>query len=152
MSSCDPTAGCVYSVDSECTPYKIDCCQHNLYAAGCTDSRIEQCVCAIDNRCCNEAWFSICIEIASDSCQAPCFNTETPIAAAVPLSSTPTEAPSAEITQTPSEDRSQGTIIALSILVAVFGLLAIIGFIVIVMQRRALGRRQNADPLLMNYN
>lgn len=154
ISSCDPYSGCVYSIDSECTPYKTDCCQHNMYSAGCTNSQIEQCVCAIDDRCCNEAWFSICIQIASDSCQAPCFETNTPSSATPVVISVPSSAPSAEITQTPTEDRSQGIIIALSILVAVFGLFAIIGLIVIIWQRRALGRRnyQNADPLLMNYN
>jgi hypothetical protein len=161
MSACDPYSGCVYSVDPECTPYKIDCCEHNLYSAGCNNSRVEQCVCAVDARCCNEAWFSICIEIASTNCQAPCFATDTPITTPtnvpattdVPIGSVPTASPSADVTQTPNEDRSQGVVIALSILVAVFGLLAIIGLIVIIVQRRALGRRyQNADPLLMNYN
>lgn len=146
MSTCDAYSGCVYSIDSECTPYKTDCCEHNLYSGGCTNSQVEQCVCAIDNRCCNEAWYSVCIQIASDSCQASCFPTDTP-------NTTPAGAPSAEISQTPTEDRSQGIIIALSILVAVFGLFAIVGLIVIIVQRRALGRRyQNADPLLMNYN
>ncbi len=154
VSTCDPYSGCVYSIDSECTPYKIDCCQHNLYSPGCTNSQIEQCVCAIDNRCCNEAWFSICIQIASDNCQAPCFATDSPTSIPnVPITDVPSSSPSAEISQTPTEDRSQGVIIALSILVAIFGLLAIIGLIVIIVQRRALGRRyQNADPLLMNYN
>jgi hypothetical protein len=145
VSACDVYSGCVYSIDSECTPDKTDCCEHNLYSKGCANSQVEQCVCAIDDRCCNEAWYSICIQIASDSCQASCFPTDTP-------TSTPAGAPSAEISQSPT-DRSQGIIIALSILVAVFGLFAIVGLIVIIMQRRALGRRyQNADPLLMNYN
>jgi hypothetical protein len=153
--------GCVYSNDTQCTPYKIDCCEHNLYHAGCNDKRIEQCVCAIDDRCCNESWFSICLEIASTSCQAGCFAVTTPEIAtpsSVPAVTAPTSGPavtpSANISQDPQNDQTRAVIIALSVLVAVFGLLAIVGLIVIVLQRRVLAskNRRAAESLLGNYN
>jgi hypothetical protein len=47
-----------------------DCCTSG--AAGCADTGIEACVCAIDAFCCSTAWDDLCVNVATSACSAGC--------------------------------------------------------------------------------
>ncbi|MGM0576053.1 MAG: hypothetical protein ACQEXJ_10025 [Myxococcota bacterium] len=50
------------------------CCEAHGYL-GCDDPAVEACVCDADAYCCDTAWDSICVGIASDTCEAGCQGT-----------------------------------------------------------------------------
>jgi hypothetical protein len=47
-----------------------DCCTEGT--AGCTDSVVEGCTCALDPYCCTTEWDGLCVELATVSCGAGC--------------------------------------------------------------------------------
>ncbi len=58
----------------ECTNDKLkSCCEENLGACGgCTDPDLQECVCKLDKRCCNDVWDSLCVYHATRDCNAKC--------------------------------------------------------------------------------
>ncbi|HET6582479.1 MAG TPA: hypothetical protein VFG69_03505 [Nannocystaceae bacterium] len=48
------------------------CCAATEGVAGCADETIEQCVCAMDQFCCNEHWDYLCVQEAASACAADC--------------------------------------------------------------------------------
>ncbi len=56
---------------------KKSCCGENLGACGgCIDADLQECVCKLDKRCCNDVWDSLCVYHATRNCNAncPCSN------------------------------------------------------------------------------
>lgn len=48
-----------------------DCCRANG-TPGCTDPRVQACVCADNAACCDAGWDGTCVEIAAGMCDAGC--------------------------------------------------------------------------------
>lgn len=61
-------SNCSFSTLS-CFPYSGDCCLSSA-TAGCNQPSVVQCVCALDAYCCNTAWDSACVGVATNSCSA----------------------------------------------------------------------------------
>lgn len=63
---------CASFVEStKCGSCQSNCCESRATQGGCTDPKIQQCVCALDNGCCNRAWDSFCV-ILAEQCDAVC--------------------------------------------------------------------------------
>jgi hypothetical protein len=50
-----------------------DCCYAHFGSTGCEVEAIEQCVCALDSYCCQQAWDWTCVEQAHQHCDAQCL-------------------------------------------------------------------------------
>lgn len=48
------------------------CCSVTEGISGCADETIEQCVCAMDQFCCNNHWDYLCVQEAASMCAADC--------------------------------------------------------------------------------
>ncbi|HET6582956.1 MAG TPA: hypothetical protein VFG69_05910 [Nannocystaceae bacterium] len=46
-------------------PEQMDCCTPNV-TAGCTDVALQDCVCALDPYCCEQAWDQVCVDKVAD--------------------------------------------------------------------------------------
>jgi hypothetical protein len=77
-------AGSECTMAANCSPLEVDCvegrcigtgdCCSNNGTPGCTNEAVQDCVCAIDEGCCQNAvtWDGSCVTLANDSCSANC--------------------------------------------------------------------------------
>jgi hypothetical protein len=75
IDTCDPfQEQCDHVPDSskpECLPTATNSpCETG--GPGSNDAAITACVCAVDSYCCANNWDNICVNVATDSCNAPC--------------------------------------------------------------------------------
>jgi hypothetical protein len=57
LSGCSPCAGAI--------PPQLDCCTSNVIG-GCLELDVQDCVCAVDAYCCEQAWDETCVGMVDD--------------------------------------------------------------------------------------
>ena len=68
---CDPVTGCEHLNLCVCGPGTANCCEGQT-TPGCMDEHCCQCVCSMNEACCNSVWTDACALLTQTACLAKC--------------------------------------------------------------------------------